>query len=271
MEHHETDVSRWVDERLSSLEPAGDWLPHSGAAFAKLERRTAPRRRWWLWVALSAAAAAACAALLLVSMPTACANPLGCSPSAKATGATVRTESAVPARTEFKQSGSPAAPVDCELYSDYACPHCAAFYLETLPQLSARYVDTGKVRLVHRDFPLPQHRYARLAALYADAAGEAGYYQAVADKLYRTQAVWSADGDVDAQVAKVVPSPAMEKVRSRVHADPSLDTLVTADETAARENRIVRTPTLRCNGQVIGPNLSFTQIEAQIDPLVGSR
>jgi len=44
--------------------------------------------------------------------------------------------------------------VTCELYSDYECPHCAIFYLETMPQLAARYVETGKVRLIHRDFTL---------------------------------------------------------------------------------------------------------------------
>ena len=37
-----------------------------------------------------------------------------------------------------------------------------------MPQLVARYIDTGKVRLIHRDFPLSRHRYARMAARYAN-------------------------------------------------------------------------------------------------------
>jgi protein-disulfide isomerase len=72
-------------------------------------------------------------------------------------------------QSNFKESGSPTAPVTCELFTDYECSHCAAFYLQTVPQISARYVDSGKVRLIHRDLPLANHRYARLAALYADA------------------------------------------------------------------------------------------------------
>jgi len=280
------DVNRWVDERLSSLDPAGDWQPDSSAAFARLRQREAPaRRKWWLWATLSATAAAGCAVLLLVSAPPACANPLGCSPSAPTARVQPaptphRIEPSAPAaivaevpksQPAFKESGSASAPVTCELYTDYECPHCAAFFLETMPQVAARYVETGKVRIVHRDFPLGRHRYARLAALYADAAGQAGYYQAVANKLFRTQAVWSVDGDIDAQVARVVPAAAMAKVRAQVRGDASLESTVAADEAHARENHIDRTPALLCNGRVIGPDLSFPQVEAQLDPMVGQR
>jgi protein-disulfide isomerase len=303
------DVNRWVDERLAALDPPADWRPDSAAALAQLRRRDAPtRRRWWLWATVSASAAAACAILLLVSTPAACANPLGCkqSPqSAPARPAPVAAASSGPVantpvantpvantpgvnrgaanpmaatrpakpdtQPDFKESGSRTAPVTCQLYTDFECPHCAAFYLETMPQFAARYVDTGKVRLIHRDFPLARHRYARLAALYADAAGETGYYQAVANRLFRTQAVWSADGDIDGQVARVVPPAAMEKVRALARDSAAAESSVAADEAQARENHVDRTPTLLCNGQIIGPNLSFGTIEASIDPLLAQR
>jgi len=282
------DVNRWVDDRLSSLDPPAHWRPDSSAAFAGLRRRTAPvRRRLWLWATVSCTAVAACAVLLLVSTPTACANPLGCSPTGQPAHpaplhAAIPTPAPSPAalpsafvqpafvQPGFKESGSPQAPVTCELYTDYECPHCATFYLETIPQLSARYVETGKVRLIHRDFPLAHHRYARLAARYADAAGETGYYQPVANRLFRTQAVWSADGDIDGQVARVVPAAAMEKVRSLV-GDPAVENSVTADEAQARENHVERTPTLLCNGRIIGPDLSIGRIAASLDPLLAQR
>jgi len=278
------DANRWVDERLSSLDPPADWRPDSSAAFARLRSRDAPRRRWWLWATVSATAAAAGAVLLLLSStPTACANPLGCTPSAPVRTMPPPAVTPGPApnpvagsiardrQPGFKESGSPTARVTCELYTDYECPHCAAFYLETVPQFVARYVDTGKVRLIHRDLPLARHRYARIAARYANAAGQAGYYQPVARRLFRTQAVWSADGDIDGQVARVVPAAAMEKVRALVRDDPAVDNSVTDDEARARENRVDRTPTLICNGQAIGPNLSFGTIEASLDPLLVQR
>ena len=281
------DVNRWVDDRLSSLDPPANWRPDSWAALARLRRRDAPTRRWWwLWATVSATAAAACAILLLVSTPAACANPLGCSQPAPARPALLPAAVPDPAPSPavapagllasarqpgFKESGSPTAPVTCELYSDYECPHCAIFYLETMPQLAARYVETGKVRLIHRDFPLARHRYARLAARYADAAGEAGYYQPVANRLFRTQAVWSADGDIDGQVARVVPAAAMEKVRTLLRDDPAVNNSVTVDEAQARQNHVGRTPTLLCNGRIIGPDLSIGRIAASLDPLVAQR
>jgi protein-disulfide isomerase len=287
MEHHETDVNRWVDERLSSLDPPGNWHPDSSAALARLRRREMPRRRlWWLWATLSATAAAACAVLLLLSTPPACADPLGCSqpahprsaqpvpspapePAPTAIPVVAPSYATVPAaKTSFKESGSPSAKVVCDLYTDYECPYCATFYLETVPQLAARYLDTGKVRLIHRDFPLAHHHYARLAALYANAAGEVGYYREASTKLFRTQEVWSADGDVDGQVAQAIPRPAMEKVRALVKNGAALEDSVRADEALARENHVERTPTLVCNRQALAGNLTFSRIQQYLDPLV---
>jgi len=288
MEHDEMDVSRWVDRRLSSLEPPANWSPDSATALAKLRRRgNTPRgHRWWLWATLSATAAAACAGFLLLNTPPACANPLGCSqPTPPAHSASAPPPETAPSpvvaapvrptvhapKPSFKESGSPTAPVTCELYSDYECPLCAIFYLETVPRLVAGYVETGKVRLIHRDFPLAQHRYARLAARYANAAGQAGYYQAAATGLFRTQAIWSADGSVDAQVARVVPPADMEKVRAAVENDVALDNAVATDQALAHENRLDRTPTLICNRQVIPGNLSFGQIQADLDQLLAQK
>src|SRR5207248_2110086 len=77
-------------------------------------------------------------------------------------------------RRDYKVSGSPDAPVVCEIYSDYECPACGLFYSDVFPRLLSEYVMTGKVRVVHRDFPLPMHRYSKLAARYANAAGKSG-------------------------------------------------------------------------------------------------
>ncbi|MBV8732597.1 MAG: thioredoxin domain-containing protein, partial [Acidobacteriia bacterium] len=131
----------------------------------------------------------------------------------------------------------------CEIYSDYQCPFCAQMFMETLPSL-AEFVRTGKLRLVHRDFPLSQHQYARLAARYANAAGLLGYYQVVVDRIFRTQKIWSQDGDIDAQVAPVLPPEVLRHVREMVGSDPQLDQSVTADLEVGRREEIRQTPTL---------------------------
>jgi protein-disulfide isomerase len=80
--------------------------------------------------------------------------------------------------------GDPNAPVTIIEFSDYECPFCAKFYAQTLPELDEKYIKTGKVKLVYRDFPLGNHRYAQKAAEAAECAGEQGKYYEMHDKLF---------------------------------------------------------------------------------------
>jgi protein-disulfide isomerase len=144
----------------------------------------------------------------------------------------------------FKESGSPNAPMTIEVYTDYECPSCRNLYLETLPQLTAEYVATGKVRLIHRDFPLPMHQYSGLAARYANAAGEIGRYDLVANQIFKTQPEWSQNGNIDAQVAKVLPPGEMQKVRELVKTDSHLDDTKNADVAMGTRDNLTQTPTM---------------------------
>src|SRR5258708_4777286 len=64
--------------------------------------------------------------------------------------------------------GKPDAPVTVVEYASMTCPHCAAFALENLPKLKSEYIDTGKVRLVFREYPLD--RLALYGAMLARCA-----------------------------------------------------------------------------------------------------
>lgn len=172
----------------------------------------------------------------------------------------------------YKETGSPEAPITCEVYTDYECPACAALYRQTIPMLLQEYVRTGKVRLLHRDFPLPQHPYARLAARYANAAGRLGFYDVAVDQLFRTQDVWRQDGNVDRQLAEVLPPQAMRKLRELVQNDPTLDTTITEDLEAGRTDSIRQTPTIivvwRGRRQAIAGVPNFTFLKSYLDHLV---
>ncbi len=80
--------------------------------------------------------------------------------------------------------GDKNAPVTMIEWSDYECPFCARFYQQTLPQIKSEYIDTGKVKLVYRDFPLGFHQQAEPAALAANCAGEQGKYFEYHDKIF---------------------------------------------------------------------------------------
>src|SRR5205823_5386152 len=136
---------------------------------------------------------------------------------------------AAPITKNFKESGSASAPITLEVYTDYECPACRDLYLNTLPPLQTDFVATGKVRLIHRDYPLPQHQYSKLATKYANAAGQIGKYELVANQLFQTQPEWSQSGNVDGVVAKVLAPADMAKVRDLVKTDTKLDDSVTKD------------------------------------------
>jgi len=86
-----------------------------------------------------------------------------------------------------KVLGSAAAPVAIIEYSSLTCPHCASFHKDTLPQIRTTYIDTNKVRLVYRDYPLDQA--ALSAAMIARCSGER--YFAAVDLLFATQNAWA--------------------------------------------------------------------------------
>jgi protein-disulfide isomerase len=83
--------------------------------------------------------------------------------------------------------GDANAPVTIIEFSDYRCPFCQKFWAETLPQIKKNYIDTGKVKLVYRDYPLPSHVFAHEAAQAAEcvrAQSDDAVYFEYHDKLF---------------------------------------------------------------------------------------
>jgi protein-disulfide isomerase len=80
-------------------------------------------------------------------------------------------------------------------YSDYECPFCGRFYTQTEKLLRSEYIDTGKARLVYKDFPLSSiHPTAQKAAEAARCAGEQGKYWEMHDLLFEKQDEWASLG-----------------------------------------------------------------------------
>src|SRR5258706_10353219 len=113
-----------------------------------------------------------------------------------------------------KASGSPAAPIQLEVFSDFQCPSCKALFEETLKPLNNDYVATGKVYLIHRDFPLQMHSHSKEAAAWANASLRVNKYDQVSTALFKQQTTWAADGKIDSVVAGVLSAEEMKKVRA---------------------------------------------------------
>lgn len=109
--------------------------------------------------------------------PTTTANP---GTSAQATAAL----------DSYPSKGSTDAPVTVVEYSDFQCPACAYFATTQEASIMHDYVDTGKVRFIYHDFPLPQHGNAILATEAARAAGEQNAFWPMHDLLFAKQTEW---------------------------------------------------------------------------------
>lgn len=83
--------------------------------------------------------------------------------------------------------GNPDAPVIITEYSDFECPYCGKVARDTLPDVKKNYVDTGKVAIIFKHYPLPGHRYAMPAAQAAECAYQQGKFWEYEEKLFNNQ------------------------------------------------------------------------------------
>ncbi len=84
--------------------------------------------------------------------------------------------------------GDPDAPITIVEFSDFQCSFCKRFRTQTFDQLKEEYIDTGKAKLVYRDFPLHSiHPHAQKAAEAAECAEDQGMFWEYHDLLFENQ------------------------------------------------------------------------------------
>jgi protein-disulfide isomerase len=145
-------------------------------------------------------------------------------------------------------------------------------FTTTNRQLMDNYVSTGKVYLIHRDFPLPMHAHSRVAAQYSRAAAQIGKLEAVEEVLFQTQETWEQSGDVDGTVAKVLSPAEMTKVRALVKGG-TLDAAIAKDQALGNGYKVNQTPTtiIHAKGQVfpVVGVVSYDVLHQFLDQLLG--
>ncbi len=175
---------------------------------------------------------------------------------------------AAPAPADAEMAlGREDAPVTIVEYASLSCPHCATFHEETLPALREKYIDTGKVRLVFREFPL--ERTALWASIVARCAGEKRYF-AFVDTLFRKQRAWySAEDPFEAllRIARLGGLSAGEVEACAGDAALS-DGILRTRLDGEREHGIDSTPSFVIGGKTYRGVLTLEDIEAIIVPLL---
>jgi protein-disulfide isomerase len=139
--------------------------------------------------------------------------------------------------------GPVAAAVRIDLFSDFECPACKSLHEQTIRRVKEEFALKGKLRLVHHDFPLPQHKHARQAAILAAAADRLGKYDVVADALFRQQETWSKSGNVDAVVDSVL-TPDERKQLREMAKDPTILANIERDIQLGQRMKVSSTPTM---------------------------
>lgn len=163
--------------------------------------------------------------------------------------------------------GKADAPVTIIEYASLTCPACGQFHNQIMPGLKKEYVDTGKVRLVYRDFPLD--RYALAASMLARCAGPDRYFGFI-DVLYRNQSRWTSAQNRLAALEKLARLGGMstEQVQTCLRDQDLQRKILQQRIDGNKEFQISGTPTIIINGQKFDSALSLDQLRAVIDPML---
>jgi protein-disulfide isomerase len=174
-------------------------------------------------------------------------RPAGPGPAPTAVAATPDTTSLLAIQPTDHVLGDPKAPVTLIEYASFTCPHCAHFATQILPAVKTKWIDTGKVKLIYRDFPLDQT--ALKAAQLAECAGKDRYF-AVVDMIFATQGTWAAASDPIGELAKGLRIAGMgDKEVKACLDDDAVSKGVLADYRGGETLGVNSTPTLFINGQ----------------------
>lgn len=174
-----------------------------------------------------------------------------------------------------KALGSKSAPITMEIFSDFQCPACKQLFNTTSQKVINDYVNTGKIYMVHRDFPLPMHAYSRVAASYSRAAAHIGKNDVVEVALFQNQEKWETSGDIQSVVAAVLTPAEMRKVQALVDAK-TLEPLIEKDKQLGMGYSVNQTPTswLHTKGGQSFPVVGFVQydvLKTFLDQLVAQK
>lgn len=149
-------------------------------------------------------------------------------------------------------------------YSSLTCPHCADFSNKILPELTEKYINTGKMKFVHRDFPLNEP--AIRAAMIAKCSGENRYYSFL-KAFFQSQKNWAFTRDFKESLKNVAKLGGMNSTKfDECLADKKLEEKILRSRLEAEKAlKVESTPTIFINDNKIVGTKSFDTYAAAIE------
>ncbi|WP_048646060.1 DsbA family protein [Nitratireductor soli] len=167
---------------------------------------------------------------------------------------------------EEKALGEENAPVTIVEYASMTCSHCASFHANTYPALKEKYIDTGKVRFIMREFPFdPRAEAGFMLARCSDDR-----YFAMVDVLFKQQNNWAPVQDAQAALLKIAKLAgfSQETFEACLTNQELLNNIRSVRERGANDFGIDATPTFFINGKKYSGAMSIDEVSAVVDPLL---
>ncbi len=157
--------------------------------------------------------------------------------------------------------GARDAPVTVIEYASMTCPHCANFHKGPFKKLKAKYIDTGKMRLIFREFPFDP--VALQAAMLARCAGEKRFF-GMLDVLFKSQLKWARAANPQKALAKVARLGGFTEARFRacMTNQALADMIVQSRLTGSKEFGVDSTPSFIVNGNKTSGNMTIERWDA---------
>ncbi|HTV32650.1 MAG TPA: DsbA family protein [Methylocella sp.] len=165
--------------------------------------------------------------------------------------------------------GAADAPVTIVEYASMTCPHCAAFAATTYPGLKSKYIDTGKVRFILREFPLDP--LAAAGFMLARCSGD-DKRNAVVDLLFAQQNNWIVQDDPASHLANILKQTGMSqaKFEACLKDNDLRDKIYKVHDRGAAKFGVTATPTFFVNGKKTNGEMTLDALAKLIDPLLKS-
>jgi protein-disulfide isomerase len=178
--------------------------------------------------------------------------------------------------------GDPKAPVQIVEYASMTCSHCAAFAIgdpehkkeAVFPQIKAKYIDTGKVRYILREFPLDAFATAAFMAMRCAVGTDPSRYYAAVDLVFSRQKQWAFStqdpNQIKSNLADVLKETGLGRAQfdSCVADETGLKRVQAVQNDAVDSYKVESTPTFIINGTKFPGELEFKRFEELVAPLL---
>ena len=162
--------------------------------------------------------------------------------------------------------GQANAPVTVVEYASMTCSHCAAFATKVYPTLKSKYIDTGKAKLILREFPLDP--LATAGFMLARCSGDKR--EAMIELLFAQQKNWAfVDKPLDGLLNVVKQTGMTQETFERCLKDQALyDKINMVRDRGAEKFGVNATPTFFINGKRVSGEMTVEQLDKEIAPLL---